>query len=406
MLKTYLPTLLLVSFFCTCVSAQQRVSQVFGPDYYENFNDADIAPGGNGWAVGAYELHLKTSDGGDSWTDVSDRFDGESEHISCLPGTNCETVFRTSGQGLLASFNGGQSWETVIEEGLFGEFDYSLPGTIFSWQDRQKDVAISTDGGQNWSVINTDIARIQTKLLVTSATEFGFFESSRFYQTTDGGQSFSQGEAILDRPASLATVANNGDYYAVDRSTKLWRSTNKGVNWTLHNDNIYQYTVHNGLWMDDSDVLHYTSFLGIHVTSADGGLTWERVSGGPRLWSARRYKKTETGHLAIGSGNSLHQYDAAENTYRYLLGDVHPSFITMDFSPDGTTGYASTRDGLLYKSTNGGQDWAYTNTTIPGDPIKLIARSANEVLYLGKNSRLLKSTDGGLLSQTSRWATA
>lgn len=393
MSQKYFLSLLLLTVLCTSGRAQNQVIQVFGPDYYAEITDADLTEGGNGWAVGNCGLYLKTTNGGETWDDISDRFDEESTYISCLPGTNCQTIFRTVSNDLIASFNGGQTWETVLENERTGNFDYSIPGIIFSWRDREDVIITSSDNGQSWSVVNLSLT-ISNDLLILSPTEFGYFNGETFYLTTDGGQTFTTG-GTLDQPASVATVANNGDLYAVDRFTKMWKSTDKGLSWTLHNERIFQYTVHNGLWMDEADVLHYITFLGIHVVSADGGLSWEAMSSGPRQWSARGYKRIESGHLAFGGGNSLHRFDPTDNTYEYLLGDVHPIFITMDFSPDGTTAYAATRDGLLYKSADGGKNWSYTGTTIPGDPIDLIARSADDILYLGKNSRLLASNDGG-----------
>jgi len=157
----------------------------------------------------------------------------------------------------------------------------------------------------------------------------------------------------------------------------MWRSTDKGETWNVLNERIYQYTVHRGLWQDAADVLHYTSFLGIHVTSTDGGLTWERVSSGVRLWSLANTKVLEDGsHLAFGIGNSLHRYNPTTNEYDYLLGDVHPDFQAMAFAPDGEAGYAITRDGLVYKSTDQGNTWAYASTPETGDPLRYSSANA------------------------------
>jgi photosystem II stability/assembly factor-like uncharacterized protein len=276
-----------------------------------------------------------------------------------------------------------------------GRFDYSVDGVIFGWAPGQANVVKSTDGGRNWTSLNTGDERITTDLLVSSEMELGFFNDMAYWRTTDGGATFTRASGV-GQNVSLVTVTNSGDLLAIDRNTRMLRSTDKGQTWSVLNERIYQYTVHNGLWQDDADVLHYISFLGIHVTSTDGGLTWERISGGARLWSLNTTKVLEDGsHLAVGTGNSFHRYNPTTNEYDYLLGDVHPIFQDMKFSPDGEAAYAITRDGLVYKSTDRGNTWAYTATPETGDPLRLYANSTDEVVLLGERNGMMVSTDGG-----------
>lgn len=394
MFKTYVLPLLLLTLLCTSGRAQQ-VEQVFGPDFYDNIVDADLSPGGNGWAVGNCGLYLKTTDGGANWTDVSDRFTTSASYVACLPGTNCETVFMTRSRGIMASFDGGDTWEDVAPDLYAGRFDFSVDGVIFGWGPQRREVVKSTDGGRTWVRYDTNDNQIKSNLLVTSEDEFGFFNDRAYWRTTDGGTTFTQASSI-GQNVSLAIVANNGHLLVVDRNTQMWQSTDKGETWSVLNERIYQYTVHRGLWQDADDVLHYTSFLGIHVTSADGGLTWERVSSGVRLWSLSSTRVLEDGsHLAVGSGNSLHRYNPVTNEYDYLLGDVHPEFMDMTFAPDGETAYAITRDGLVYKSADAGNTWAYVSTPETGDPLRLYVNSADEVVLLGERNGMMVSTDGG-----------
>ncbi|MFK8163182.1 MAG: YCF48-related protein [Lewinella sp.] len=383
-----------VLLLCTSVRAQ-RIEQLIGPAFYEDFRDADIASQGNGWAVGVCGLYLKTDDSGATWEDVSNQFTTQANYVNCLPGTNCETVFMSRSVGILASFDGGQSWEDVAPGFRAGDFDFSIDGVIFGWLPQQREIAKSTDDGRSWTKLETGGTQIKTDLLVSSEMEFGYFEDQDYYYTVDGGQNFFKGGSI-DQNATVVTVANNGDLLTVDRFTKLWRSTDKGLNWTLDNDDIYQYTVHNGLWQDDADVLHYISFLGIHVTSSDNGRTWQAISTGPLLWSAQRFKLLPDGsYLAFGTGNSMHRYNAASNSYDYLFGEVHPDFQHFTFAPDGQTAYAITRDGRLYKSSNGGSNWMFQSEIGEGDPVALHAFNTDQVALLPEIGNLLISNDGG-----------
>jgi photosystem II stability/assembly factor-like uncharacterized protein len=96
---------------------------------------------------------ITSTNGGQSWSDVSEDFDINSvRYVSCLPGTNCETVFMSGNfPEIMASFDGGGSWKMMAGTSRFTRVDYPLPGVIFAYSTRLGRVGKSTDGGRTLS---------------------------------------------------------------------------------------------------------------------------------------------------------------------------------------------------------------------------------------------------------------
>ncbi|MEM1359937.1 MAG: hypothetical protein AAGF89_17150, partial [Bacteroidota bacterium] len=134
--------------FLTTLSAQE-VKLVY-PDFptYDNFNDLYVAPGGQGFALGACGSFLKTTDDGETWTDAAPAIINVvgPQAINCAPGTNCETVYLTGSRDLYRSTDGGTTWIRIDRiRPVF--LDFSVAGRIFGYSRNLSEVYVSEDEG-------------------------------------------------------------------------------------------------------------------------------------------------------------------------------------------------------------------------------------------------------------------
>lgn len=148
-----------------------------------------------GYALGAYNLFLQTSDGGATWQAHGDRLDNPDKyHLYAIARSSTGTLVVVGEAGtLLRSLDGGASWEripTPYPGSFFGAVAaadgslliFGLRGNVFR----------STDEGASWTAIATGDNRT---LMCGSATDDGTIvlagAAGALLYSNDSGASFS-----------------------------------------------------------------------------------------------------------------------------------------------------------------------------------------------------------------------
>lgn len=165
----------------------------------------------SGFVTGAFNLILRTEDGGQSWTPWQDRVDNpRSMHLYGLrPAAG--TLFMVAEQGLVLKLDAASQRFVKVQlpyEGtLFGVLGddqlvlvYGLRGNALR----------SLDGGASWSKVDTGIeAGISSGLISPDGTILLASQSGQLLRSSDRGATFSR--VALDRVAPNFAVAADAD---------------------------------------------------------------------------------------------------------------------------------------------------------------------------------------------------
>ncbi|MBZ9780942.1 glycosyl hydrolase [Pseudomonas sp. REP124] len=152
-----------------------------------------------GYVVGVFNLILRTEDGGQSWTPFQDRTDNpQGFHLNAIASTG-DALYIAGEQGLLLKWDESAQRFVAVPTPYQGSFFGVLgkPGEVLVYGLRGN-VLRSTDGGQNWTALDTGLHISITAGLVDAAGNYRLF--------TQGGQMLvSQGTGeqlrLVQQPA-------------------------------------------------------------------------------------------------------------------------------------------------------------------------------------------------------------
>jgi photosystem II stability/assembly factor-like uncharacterized protein len=152
-----------------------------------------------GYVVGVFNLILRTEDGGQSWTPFQDRTDNpQGFHLNAIASTG-DALYIAGEQGLLLKWDDNAQRFAAVPTPYQGSFFgvVGKPGEVLVYGLRGN-VLRSTDGGQNWTALDTGLHVSITAGLIDARGNYRLF--------TQGGQMLvSQGTGaqlhLLQQPA-------------------------------------------------------------------------------------------------------------------------------------------------------------------------------------------------------------
>lgn len=324
----------------------------------------------------------RTTDGGSTWTPLTDQQATTATGALAIDPTNESIIYAGTGEanfanhsrygvGLLKSIDGGDTWMLLAQNTFAGR---CFSRIVINPQNTQvlyaaitraggfpelsaakghpgaggaRGVFRSTDGGQTWSQLAgglpaldaTDLAMDPTNAQVLYAAIGRIFgdAANGVYKSTDGGNSWARLAGGLptsgngrisiavapSNPQRLyALISNPSDSAGNGASLRNgYRSDNGGTSWVTINPSV-----------DQSSYGWYLSVVAVHPTSPDtvvmAGLSIARSTNAGSSWSTISAPHPDNHALAFDASNNL------------LCGD----------------------DGGVHKSTNLGSSWASLNT--------------------------------------------
>lgn len=176
----------------------------------------------NGFAVGVFNLLLRTRDGGQHWTPWLERTDNpQALHLTSLASID-GALYITGEQGLLLKLAADGEHFTRLTTPYAGTFFGAVgkPGVLLAYGLRGH-VVRSTDGGENWQMVETGLANSITAANLDSAGNLWLMsQAGHVLVSHDDGASFVQVSQITRTPITGA---------AFDAATDLVLVGERGV---------------------------------------------------------------------------------------------------------------------------------------------------------------------------------
>ena len=285
----------------------------------------------------------KTTDGGTNWTHCAIPNNDDYVYDIAIDPTNSHIVYSSMHYtGVFKSLDSGATW-TSKNTGL-NEIDALHTRGIEINPDNPSELYLATwgtgsfyysaNGGENWSNRKSGLGGTDTKVW-----------------------------KITMDPRSPGTV------YAATLNEGLYRTTNKGINWSPI---AYLSYFHTGLVIhpDNSQIL----FTGTKLTglwkSSNGGTNWATSHAGIQannIVSALNDPTNPEVLYASAYGNGLWKsLDNGATWFEINTGLPDKYITTIVFKPgDSNTLYAGVRNNGIFASTDGGANWTSRNGGLP-----------------------------------------
>ncbi len=320
-------------------------SYFYGLEYY----GLSFGNDNTGFAVGRYGLIMKTTNKGINWNYVS-----SGTYLSLY-----STFFIDSMRGyvsgvsvFLKTTNAGNLWTPcyVPHQRIFESLYFINLDTGFSVVSTE--IWKTTDGGNNWGINQILGNTLYSIYFINSTT--GFISAGNIiYKTTDAGMSWFEANHLSNGIRGYEfefTNENTGYLCGYNVNTGLiYKTTNSGNNWDIIFESSNNYEIRSLSF--PTNLFGYATGVNGVLKTTNAGLNWSPV-------------------LSTGTYNSIH-------------------FV------NNNTGYLSGYNGLLLKTTNGGQNWLLQNSGTNETLYDIIFLNENTGFTLGFGGKIIKTTNGG-----------
>lgn len=392
-------------------------------------NDYSYVDQKHGWAVGERGTILSTSDGGASWQQQKS---GSELPLSRVVFTSAQDGWAVASNGaILKTGNGGATWNLrgyrqAIQVQTFGASDAN---TAWVQGNEIGEVLITRDGGSSWSAMSrlTGVSRyLPVNASVVWAADYNT-TTPVLYRTLNGG---ARWEAVklpalasgLHRRIDSLVAGENEVWLTGEDSgwqnnwvsnSFAFKTSDAGQTWqafTPYSSNmkILQFTnTKVGFALADND-----STL---LRSMDGGMTWERLSLPPNMYSdlSAVLKILSDTRLTIRDyyGRTFTSIDSGTSWQEQTIGaQGYFHSITGLWFFDSRQGVAIGEDGTIKRTLDGGQTWVSSVAASSSGGWRRLQFMADGIGWvLGDLGAIYRSTDKGntwvaTASQTSNSA--
>ncbi len=360
---------------------------------------------------------VRSFDSGATWLPPGQGLTGYLTSLAAHP-TLPGTVYAGSSDGVFRSDDRGATWARV-SDGLSDPSVHTLaidpahPATLWAGTasiSRLGGVFQTVDAAARWSFSSNGLAALSIRSLAIDphdpSTLFAALGSLGLMRSRDHGLHWTplpvpEGEIIWD--VEVDPVVSSTVYAAITLNGPLLKSTDGGDTWARHG------TSPGGLMEIEIDPANPSimyggeGFSGFYK-STDGGATWVRSPSSPFV-SPRQiviapgvlYAIAQLPPVSGTPGANLRQMfrslDAGQTWQVVIHFDQGP--LTLAVSPsDPKTVYAALRNGMIQRSTDGGDTWQGI-TAFSGVASLAVAPGSPETLFVALSGQGVYATTDG-----------
>lgn len=301
---------------------------------------------------------LLTTNAGSNWQQIPTSI-SYNNAVWAASGT---TFYSAGSSSVSKTTNGGINWQTQnLGSGdiLSICFTDSLNGMLCG---RLGLLMRTTNGGTNWDNINigtyTDINFIR---YVNPLIVFASGQGGAVYKSTNGGLNwtyFYPPEAYFNNLLCVNAL-NPNEIFISGAFGTICKSTNSGSNWmqlfnAINNDLFYSF------FIDDNNAFA-ASFNSVIKTS-NGGANWVKLTSTP-VGGPLYFIDANTGFLAAHSAGIMYKTTNGGINFTNIISGYPTTFRAFAFI-NPNTGFVVTSNAKILKTTNGGNNWFQTDSTI------------------------------------------
>ncbi len=389
---------------------------------------------------------LKSIDGGINWNTTGLNWDFASRSLIrrlIINPINPQILLAATSKGIYRTADAGVSW-TMLQSGWFMDIEFKpnnpdfIYAATFDPVGGNAQIFTTTNGGLSWNQVTNFIDIIRINLAVSQNSpelvdalcvnkEGGL---NGMYTSTNSGTSFTKyytgnckknllsseylgtgcgGQGVYDLAFAI-NPSNANDIWLGGVNT--WQTADGGTNWLLKN--VWSQSQTNTVPVVHADK-HFIAFHplnnnlvyecndgGVYVTS-NAGATWKDLTNGIGISQIYRMGVNQqlSNNIFCGLQDNGTK-EANKGKWNDQTGGDGMECI-IDYT-DGNIKYATYVNGLIYKTTDGGNSWAVIvgNTDAagtvqePGEWVTpyIMHPTNNKVLLVGK-SAVYRTNDGG-----------
>jgi photosystem II stability/assembly factor-like uncharacterized protein len=312
-----------------------------------------------GYACGGFGFVYRTTDGGKNWGEISHHVttgDLRSVHVNGPDRVWAAGGDRVIGGIIIASTDGGQSWETQYSQSFarFQSMAFADTGTT-AWACGIGGTAVhTTNGGQTWAYYTMPVTVNLHKIFFNDLLHGWAGGDGVLLRTTDGGGTWSVYHDSAGYEYWGLSFVDNDRGWAVggDQNSELGiilKTTDGGVSWK--NQFADQVAIL-------QDVFFLDSFNGwvtgdTLLSTSDGGLNWT-PSPRPTFQDFHKIRFIDKNNgWIVGEGGSIYSSSDGGLTWKGLNTPTTGWLRDMAISNDGKSGFVVGDVGVVLKLSGG-----------------------------------------------------
>jgi len=356
---------------------------------YVNFIDQNT-----GWIVGQLGTILKTINGGYNWTNLDL---GTSYNLNCIK-------FTTSNEGWISGDNGimykttdaGVTWQikstgtTANMNSLFF-FDSNIGWACGSGTNN---ILRTIDGGDSWILTNYPSNNFSSVFF--SAYYNGWIGyNGGILKTIDGGYNWTASISGVNTKSIFFVNDNTGFASCVNG---IYSTSNAGTNWVFQklDSNNFSY---NSVLFTDNNTGYSGGTGGTLIKTINGGTNWNKISNAiNQTLNSISFIDQNSGWSIGNNGTILKTTNSGTNWNAQTSGTTSVFYQTKFYN--NLTGWICGQGGLIIKTTNSGSNWSTLVTGTTNTLKALHFLDGNTGWAAGINGTIIKTSLGGLFWTT------
>jgi photosystem II stability/assembly factor-like uncharacterized protein len=378
-----------------------------------SFHSVDFNSSGVGFIVSLSGEAYKSIDKGASWQPVDYDFNHDLFFVNAV--SEASYVFGvTRYPGIYKSNDNGNTWAELSDSKThYPMLSLDFYDEFFGYAASYGHILKTTNGGENWTVINEDPLNwytsifAQNQLVAYSTGLSGYFLNGILYtassikKTIDGGITWDSLPIQASDFCNSICFKNENIGFAVGTNDQsgpgygdglILKTTDGGLTWSR--EIVVETSVFNCVECTKNNIyIVGDDFLNaIILKSDDEGNTWQSYTVPNTTLMGVSFPNDSIGYAAgnnkilktTNSGASWEELEEIENAYHQSI-----SFINLN------VGYVTGKYGRIFRTINGGEEWveqwAYSNS----EYYNIVCVDEDIAYVSGEYGFILKTTDGG-----------